>query len=63
VWPRLPVAVRRSAITQIGQLLALLHTHAFPPEVVAAPGVPRLARASAEALIGADLNPCPFRRL
>lgn len=62
MWPRLPVPARRCAITQIGQALALLHTHAFPPDILAALAVPRPARTSAEALIGADLNPVPVPR-
>jgi aminoglycoside phosphotransferase (APT) family kinase protein len=62
-WPRLRAAQRREAIHQVGHALAALNAHSFPPEVRAALAAPRPAGdTSAEALIGADLNPLPHQR-
>jgi scyllo-inosamine 4-kinase len=62
-WPGMPAAHRRGAIHQIGQALAVLHAHPFPAEVTAVLAVSRPAGdTSAEALIGADLNPLPVQR-
>ena len=61
--PTLSAAQRRNAARDTGRILAALNAHPFPADVIAALAAPRPTGApSVEALIGADLNPLPYRR-
>lgn len=62
-WTALRADDRRRAITQLGEALAELNAHAFPPAVRAALGAPRpIGDLSPVAVVGADLNPLPVPR-
>lgn len=62
-WTGLDADDRRRAITELGEALAELHGHAFPPAVLTALLAPRpVGDVSPAAVIGADINPLPVPR-